>query len=240
MNKQMKFIKNFNFLFFFSTIILILAIKVSIFFSIIFLIFIIIAKLEKKYFEKINLKFTLYLYICVCYFIWKYSVLNLNPGNIESSLIVLIFPLVFLIYLSKNMIIKSSLFAVFIISILFMISGEKFWFFFKKKNTNDISISSSAADNSHIECKHVNNIGLGYKRSENCKSHKINYYLNDELLSRFWLNTNNLGDRIVPSSKKDSNKFAFFIGGSRTFGDGVSDDETYPHYLTKIMGLKRK
>lgn len=65
-------------------------------------------------------------------------------------------------------------------------------------------------------------------------------WLVTEIYTNKYANTDYLSRRIVPfiKSKKIKNKFLLFFGGSRTFGAGVDDDETYPYYVSKKLGLK--
>ena len=61
-----------------------------------------------------------------------------------------------------------------------------------------------------------------------------------EVYSDKYAHTDNLSRRKIPFSKSNDSKdeFLLFFGGSRTFGYGVNDDETYPYYVSRDLGLK--
>ncbi|MDC3171579.1 FHY3/FAR1 family protein [Pelagibacteraceae bacterium] len=55
-----------------------------------------------------------------------------------------------------------------------------------------------------------------------------------------YAHTDDFSRRIVPFQKPDqiSDEYLVFFGGSRTFGYGVNDDETYPYYVSRDLGVK--
>lgn len=55
-----------------------------------------------------------------------------------------------------------------------------------------------------------------------------------------YAHTDNLSRRVIPFEKTNQSKdsYLLFFGGSRTFGYGVNDNETYPYYVSREMGAK--
>jgi hypothetical protein len=182
---------------------------------------------------------TVSFYFFICSYFFSHSNFLLEPGSIESINLFVINPIVFLILGIKHKNSRSSLITFLFVCLLFSTYGSDFWNFVKKSPNKDV-IKRQAFNEKHKNCKHKPDQNLGYNREENCNSHNIIYYLNGEKLSRFVLNTNFRGDRLVPDSNLNSNHHAFFIGGSRTFGDGVSDMETYPNYLSQLLNLNSR
>ena len=179
---------------------------------------------------------TVSLYFLFLFIFFNHSIFLLGPGSIDSINLFVINPIIFLVLGIKNNTSRSSLITFLFVCLFFSTYGSDFWNFVKKSENEDI-IKRQAGNEKHKNCKNKPNQNLGYHREENCNSHNIIYYLNGEKLSRFVLNTNFRGDRLVPDSNLNSNHHAFFVGGSRTFGDGVSDMETYPNYLSKLLNL---
>jgi hypothetical protein len=158
--------------------------------------------LQKNIFSK---NFFLLIFLFFVFFIWRYSGINLSLGT-NSAILVVLSPLALIILAYSQKIIKISLITFFGLSLFFLVWGDIFWGFVFHSNKLSI-IKDEPADTLHNSCSHVFNKNLGYIRNANCNSHKINYYFDNKLLSKFWLKTNYRGDRLLPNSNADSKQF---------------------------------
>ena len=196
----------------------------------------ILLRLEILYLKVTRGVLTVASFFSVWYYMFHHLGFSISSKSVDAKIFFILVPIVFLILIFNYHAIRSSLVTFLLLTASFGGYGDSFWRLYNG-SSNGLEIERKADEN-HKPCPHVNHPYLGYRRLENCKDHKIEYWLEGKNLTTYQINTNGRGDRLVPGSNPKSDNVAFFIGGSRTFGDGVADDETYPFYLTKSLNLK--
>ena len=182
----------------------------------------ILLRLEVIYLKSTHGILSIVSYFSVWYYIFHYSGLSFDPESAEARTFFVLAPIIFLIVIFNFQPIRSSLITVLLLTAFFGTYGHEFWRLIGEPSSR-LAIERKAVDESHKPCRNVNHPYLGYQRLENCESHKIDYWFDGQILTTFQITTDARGDRFVPSSNPKSDDVAIFIGGSRTFGDGVSN-----------------
>ncbi len=111
-----------------------------------------------------------------------------------------------------------------------------FEFYFWRVTVNKLTYSQPAGSLHRIEGKKYDNTEddiLGYGLVKNT-TRKVTSYYNDEVVYEATYTIDNNGLRVSPLPHSANAPAILFFGGSFTYGQGVTDDETMP-YLTGIL-----
>jgi hypothetical protein len=104
-------------------------------------------------------------------------------------------------------------------------------FSFIPKEKNSLYVTGKTLDNKALL---IRNKILGYTPRPNSEAYVKQLY-KGELSYEAIYSFDNYSRRITPVSKSKKPRFILFFGGSRTFGEGVNNNETIPYFVSKKM-----
>ena len=171
-------------------------------------------------------------HVLFVYFYWKQGLVDKNIGSFSAIVLVVLMPLVIIGFFSKSSVLPSIL-TILAVTCWFVFYADTFWDFITPKSGTSEKIVKRPLEGHKSWCKNIDHDGVGYMRAPNC-AHALKYLLNGDTVSINRITTDQNGWRNVPH-KGDADMNLLFVGGSRTFGDGVSDDQTYPYYVSKLL-----
>ncbi|WP_424832225.1 hypothetical protein [Ruegeria sp.] len=177
------------------------------------------------------------LYLPLVYILWLAGYVDNMIGTPDSHFLVLLMPFyIGTILLRSGSSAWVATLTIFGFIVCFPLTKSPL---FSKTNSANSLEPAFAREHApgHVDCGYTIDHDLGYRRKANCVGQKTNQVLGDELLSEYFLKTDENAERVNPAPARTEGRL-IFIGGSRVFGDGVRDDQTLPYYLSDLTGIR--